>query len=170
MIVLVTYISLISRYFTAIPSNRKTVWKLQSFPRCKKPISLYTLMFRKQQTYKLIVAYQETTFTFVSVMCSHLLLVTHQRSNPDAGAPVVQTLMAFQRCMKWRATSRAAAPTTIVPTSCHGMRGVVLRSTRSAKKHVKQLIKWFSNSPDFHNFWIVPHLDTAGPSWQSPSQ
>jgi hypothetical protein len=89
------------------------------------------------------------------------------------------TLTAFQRCIKWRATSRAAAPITMVPTSCHGIRGVVFRSTRSVKDHTKQLVKflcdflcglvvrvpgyrsrgpWF-NSRHYQIFWEVLGLE-----------
>lgn len=40
-------------------------------------------------------------------------------------------MIAFQRCTKCLATSRAAAPCSITPRSCQGMRGVEFRSTRS---------------------------------------
>ena len=59
----------------------------------------------------------------------------------DVREPLQQTLTAFQRCIKWRATSRAAVPTTTAPMSCHGIRGVVLRLTRSAKNQTKTLVK-----------------------------
>lgn len=42
------------------------------------------------------------------------------------------TLVKFQRWMKCRATSRAAAPWTATPTSRHGIRGVWRLSRKSA--------------------------------------
>jgi len=39
-----------------------------------------------------------------------------------------QTLVKFQRCMKCRATSRADFPNTTLWISCHGIRGVAVRS------------------------------------------
>jgi hypothetical protein len=73
--------------------------------------------------------------------CADVFLYPVPKQVIDVREPMKQTLTAFQRCIKWRATSRAAVPTTTAPTSCHGIRGVVLRSTRSAKNQTKKLVK-----------------------------
>ena len=44
------------------------------------------------------------------------------------------TLVKFHLCMKCLDTSAAALPYTTAPISCHGMRGVVIRSTESRKQ------------------------------------
>jgi hypothetical protein len=73
--------------------------------------------------------------------CAVTILYTVLKQATDMLEPLQQTLTAFQRCIKWRATSWAPAPTTNAPTSCHGIRGVVFRSTRSVNNHTKQLVK-----------------------------
>jgi len=72
------------------------------------------------------------------------------------------TLVKFQRCMKCRATSRADLPNTALWMSCHGIRGVTVRSTisthnqhqkgnrRTQRQYMRsisyygKIIKWYS--------------------------